>query len=88
MAEYWIVSAHRYVEHPTLEAATAELRALQAANPTMRYRVRRCKRSYRPARHFDKLKALLKDIVREGLTKANRERAQILLSTIERRNGA
>lgn len=85
MAEYWIVTSKRYNRHASLEAAAEEMRARAERNPGTKFHVIRCKKSLHPAKHFTKLVQLLKDIVREGLTKANRDRALVLISTIETR---
>lgn len=88
MAEFWIVTSHDYEHHATVDGAVGEMRRLQTHLPDKKFRVLRCKKSIRPARHFTKLVTLLKDIVRDGLTKANKERAQVLISTIETRGRA
>lgn len=88
MAEFWIVTSVLYKEHTSLEAAVAEMRARQSEDPGTRFHVIRCKRHTRSARHFTKLCDLLRDILHDGLTKAHRERAQVLLSTIATRSRA
>lgn len=87
MSEFWIVSAARMEEHPTLESAVHEMERLQAHIPDKRFRVYRCKKNIRPAQHFTKMVVdLLRDIVREGFTKANADRAHIILTTIGTRS--
>lgn len=87
MSEFWIVSAARMERHATLEAAVRVMENLQRHCPDKTFRVYRCKRNIRSAAHFPKLVALLKDILRDGLTRENRDRALVILTTVGNRSG-
>lgn len=86
MSEFWIVTASRLEEHPSLHDAVHQMDGLKRHFPDQPFRVYRCKRNIRSAYHFTKLVDLLRDIVRDGLTKENKNRAIVILTTINNRN--
>jgi hypothetical protein len=55
--------------------------------PGKAFRIYRCKRSMHPARHYPKLTAWLADVMRDGLTRENRDRGHVLMVTIANRTG-
>lgn len=85
MSEYFIVLSHEPQQHETLEDARCEQIALAKHFPDRAFRVHRCKTWLAGAKHFTKMVDLLGDIVREGLTPANLDRARVLLITIGNR---
>ena len=86
MSEFFLVLAGEQNEIDTLEEAHRVCADLAAHVPDKTFKVYRCKRWMQPAKHFPKLHALLREIVRDGLTPALRDRADILLQTIRVRN--
>lgn len=82
MSEFFIVTSHLHQQHETLAEAQAERAGLLAHFPDKTFTIYRCKSWLTGAKHFTKMVDLLGDIVRDGLTPANLERARILLLTI------
>lgn len=87
MNDFYIVCGERHEEHADFEAAAAERDRLAANVPGRDFRVYRCKRWMQTAKHFEKLVALVADLVERGATPDIMDRARILLSTVKRRNG-
>jgi hypothetical protein len=85
LSEYWIVCTCDHTEHDNAEDAQREHKVLSAHFPDRKLRLHRCKHFMQPARHFDKMVELLADIKRDGLTAANGDRADVLLTTIGNR---
>jgi hypothetical protein len=85
VSEFFIVLSHPATEHETLPEAMASQRALQAHVPERTHTIYRCKRWLTGAKHFTKMVDLLNDIVRDGLTPANLDRARVLQVTIGNR---
>ena len=86
MSEFLIVTSKRYTRHASHEAACAEREMLRGRFPDRPFFLHRCKMSLQGASHFPKMVALLRDIMRDGLTRETRDRAFILLGTIDKRN--
>lgn len=85
MSEFFIVTSKRYPRHATLEEAREERNNLLRHFPGTTFFIHRCKASLNGARHFQKMVALLRDIVNEGLTPDNLARARVLLLTVGNR---
>jgi hypothetical protein len=86
MSGYYIVSSEKLEHHETLEDAMTQRGLLSRHMPGVKFTVHRCKRYLHGAKHFPKMVALLNDILRDGLTQAHRDRADILLLTIKNRS--
>jgi len=86
MSEYFIVLSTAPTRHATLAEAQIEQEMLRRYKPEHTFTIHRCKTWLVGARHFTKMVELLRDIVADGLTAANLERARIVLFTIGNRN--
>ena len=85
MSEYFIVLATEPQRHQALEEARAEKIALAAHFPDKTFTIHRCKTYLHGAKHFTKMVELIGDLVRDGWTDANQERARLLMLTIGNR---
>jgi hypothetical protein len=85
LSEYWIVCTCDHTKHDNPEDALREQALLSTHVPAKKTIVHRCKHFAQSANHFGKMVELLADIVREGLTAANRDRADVLLTTVGNR---
>jgi len=86
MSEYWIITSHECERHTSLDEAKRGHEMLRRYLPGITFTIHRCKASLHSAHHFTKLVDLLRDIVKDGFTPENRDRATILLQTIKNRS--
>lgn len=86
VSEFFIVTATRYPRHASLEEAQGVRSNLLRHLPDTAFFIHRCKASLNGARHFTKMVDLLRDIVGQGLTANNLDRARVLLLTIGNRS--
>ncbi|HEX4302854.1 MAG TPA: hypothetical protein VHZ78_08670 [Rhizomicrobium sp.] len=86
MSEFYLVLPDDQREITTLEEARAVADGLAKHLPDKTFKVYRCKRYLHGAKHFQKMVALLGEIVAAGLTQSLRDRADILLGTVAKRN--
>lgn len=82
MSEFFIVLSHPVTEHEELGDALQAKAVLEKHVPGREHRIYRCKRWLAGAKHFTKAVELLRDIQRDGLTNANKDRLLLLLGTI------
>lgn len=66
VADFWIVSSHRFVEHATFEIAEGELSRLQTKFPKQNFRIYRCKTTMRQSGNYQALVEALKAMLPEN----------------------
>lgn len=82
MSEFYLVLSGEHREIETLVEANTIRDGLARHMPGKTFKVYRCKKSLRSAKHVTKMIALLRDIDQDGLTPANADRLTVLLTTL------
>lgn len=73
MADFWIVTDHRYVRHFDIEKARTEQSRLGKLHPEAYFRLMRCKTYMEPGRKYFALEQALREIAPERLAEIERE---------------